>query len=214
MPYTTEGGGGVNAAARADWRVAGGSSGGSALAVATGVAAGALGSDTGGSTRIPAAWCGVPGLKPSYGRLSRHGLIPLVNRCWEHLATTVSYCDCSLDCPGLLAGSVADLAVLLDCTQGLDPLDSTSLPCSPVGDLSDRGVAGMRVGVPREFYAPGLSEEAAAAWSEAAGLLEAGGATVVPVSLPHTALAVPTYSVLNCCEVRPADRLWGRTRLR
>jgi aspartyl-tRNA(Asn)/glutamyl-tRNA(Gln) amidotransferase subunit A len=168
-----------------DWVVAGGSSGGSAVSVAAGIVAASLGSDTGGSVRIPAAWTGVVGLKPTYGRLSRHGLVPLVN---------------SLDCPGILARTVEDCATVLDCLEGLDPLDSTSLEL-PAEAAGGAGVAGLRVGVPQEFLCDGMSREVVEVWSEVADLLEQGGAEVTPVSLPHTELAIPCYSVLNPCEV-------------
>ena len=171
-----------------DWRVAGGSSGGSALAVASGVCQAGLGSDTGGSVRIPAAWTGLVSLKPSYGRLSRHGLIPLVN---------------SLDCPGLLTRTVADLGLLLRCVEGEDSLDSTSVPTEPASlePHTDQSVGCVRVGVPQEYFCHGMTEEITSAWSQVASLLDSAGAKVVPVSLPHTPLAVPCYSVLNPAEV-------------
>ena len=168
-----------------EWVVAGGSSGGSAVSVATGVVAASLGSDTGGSVRIPAAWCGVVSLKPTYGRLSRHGLVPLVN---------------SLDCPGILTRTVGDAATMLQCLEGEDSMDSTSLRCAPTQQL-EAGVQGLRVGVPQEFLCEGMSPEVVEVWSRVAELLEQGGAEVVPVSLPHTELAIPCYSVLNPCEV-------------
>ena len=148
----------------------------------------ALGSDTGGSVRIPAAWTGVASIKPSYGRLSRHGLIPLVN---------------SLDCPGLMARTVSDLGLVLDCVQGEDRLDSTSIPTErrDMGALSDQAVKHLRVGVPQEYLCKGMSEEIISVWSQVASLLDSAGAKVVPVSLPHTDLAIPCYSVLNPCEV-------------
>lgn len=148
----------------------------------------ALGSDTGGSVRIPAAWTGVASIKPSYGRLSRHGLIPLVN---------------SLDCPGLMARTVSDLGLVLDCVQGEDRLDSTSIPTErrDMGALTDQAVTQLRVGVPQEYLCEGMSEEIISVWSQVASLLDSAGAKVVPVSLPHTDLAIPCYSVLNPCEV-------------
>ena len=158
------------------------------LLLSSGLCHAALGSDTGGSVRIPAAWTGVASIKPSYGRLSRHGLIPLVN---------------SLDCPGLMARSVADLGLLLDCVQGEDRLDSTSLPTQsrPMAALTDQEVREVRVGVPQEYLCPGMEEEIVSVWSRVADLLDSAGAKVVPVSLPHTELAIPCYSVLNPCEV-------------
>jgi len=176
-----------------DWVVAGGSSGGSAVAVATGLSHIGLGSDTGGSVRIPGAWCGIVSLKPSYGRLSRHGLIPLVN---------------SLDCPGLMTRSVSDMAVAFDMLQGRDTKDSTSVNSDPldldtINTLSDKSddEIKLRVGIPQEFHCDGMTEEVISAWSEVASLLDDLGAKVVPVFLPHTHLAIPCYSVLNPCEV-------------
>ena len=171
-----------------DWLVAGGSSGGSAVSVAAGVSVAGLGSDTGGSVRIPAAWTGVVSIKPSYGRLSRHGLIPLVN---------------SLDCPGIMTRSVSDLSIMMNIVQGRDTMDSTSVVSAQI-DLSDddvRGIEGLRVGVPQEFHCEGMSDEVVDAWSDVADLLDNAGARLVPVSLPHTSLAIPCYSVLNPCEV-------------
>jgi len=171
-----------------EWVVAGGSSGGSAVAVACGSVHASLGSDTGGSVRIPAAWTGVCSIKPSYGRLSRHGLIPLVN---------------SLDCPGIMARSVRDMAIVLDCVQGRDVMDSTSVESDDIdmGLLEVSSVDGLRVGIPQEFLCEGMSDEIVEEWSKVARLLEEGGAKVEPVSLPHTQLAIPCYSVLNPCEV-------------
>merc|ERR1719369_210037 len=171
-----------------EWVVAGGSSGGSAVAVASGVAVASIGSDTGGSVRIPSAWTGVPSIKPSYGRVSRHGLIPLVN---------------SLDCPGLMARTVRDLGMVLNCVQGIDIMDSTSVESDPIDNslLEDFSVKGLKVGIPQEFRCEGMSDEVVESWSKVARLLEEGGAKVEPVSLPHTQLAIPCYSVLNPCEV-------------
>ena len=171
-----------------DWVVAGGSSGGSAVAVASGVAVASIGSDTGGSVRIPSAWTGVPSIKPSYGRVSRHGLIPLVN---------------SLDCPGVMARSVRDLAMVLNCVQGRDVMDSTSVESDAIDKslLEEFSVEGLKVGIPQEFRCEGMSDEVVGCWSEVARLLEEGGATIESVSLPHTSLAIPCYSVLNPCEV-------------
>jgi len=168
-----------------DWVIAGGSSGGSAVAVLSGAAFASLGSDTGGSVRIPAGWTGVVSLKPSYGGLSRHGLIPLVN---------------SLDVPGVFVKKVEDLAIYLKLLEGHDPLDSTSSN----GDFSlEAGFKpeGIRVGIPSEYHCSGMSGEVVEAWSRVADLLESAGAVVVPVSLPHTSLAIPCYSVINPTEV-------------
>ncbi|XP_046668193.1 glutamyl-tRNA(Gln) amidotransferase subunit A, mitochondrial [Homalodisca vitripennis] len=169
-------------------RIAGGSSGGSAVAVATGACFAALGSDTGGSTRNPAAYCGVVGLKPTYGRVSRHGLIPLVN---------------SMDVPGILARTVEDAAQVFNVISGHDPKDSTTVTDSfpPVMLGESVNLFGLTVGIPQEYHCPGLSPEVLQAWSDTADLLEEAGATVKQVSLPHTPLSIVCYSVLNQCEV-------------
>lgn len=172
----------------ADWHIAGGSSGGSAIAVASGACFGALGSDTGGSTRNPAAYCGVVGLKPTYGLVSRSGLIPLVN---------------SMDVPGILARTVDDAAVMLNAIAGFDPMDSTSLEetFDPVKLPDIAQVSNLRIGIPKEYFTDGLSEEVKDVWKTIARLLEEGGATISPVSMPHTDLSIVCYSVLNQCEV-------------
>ncbi|XP_071442412.1 glutamyl-tRNA(Gln) amidotransferase subunit A, mitochondrial [Hetaerina americana] len=175
-----------------DWFIAGGSSGGSAVAVASGVCFVALGSDTGGSTRSPAAYCGVVGLKPSYGLVSRYGLIPLVH---------------SMDVPGILARSVDDAACTLALLSGHDPNDPTTVDVlfeydqqefekEPTGNLS-----GVSIGIPKEYHCPGMSSEMLATWQEVADVLSKGGAAVEEVSLPHTQYSVACYSILNQCEV-------------
>lgn len=163
--------------------------GGSAVAVATGCAFGALGSDTGGSCRNPASRCGVVGIKPSYGALSRHGLIPLTN---------------SMDVPGILAKCVDDAAVLLGAAAGLDPHDPTSVPTSPdayAGLPAEPSLRGVRVGVPREYHCTGMSAEVVDVWRDVADRLDALGAVVSSVSLPHSRYSTECYSILNCCEV-------------
>uniref|UniRef100_A0A1I8IIA2 Glutamyl-tRNA(Gln) amidotransferase subunit A, mitochondrial n=1 Tax=Macrostomum lignano TaxID=282301 RepID=A0A1I8IIA2_9PLAT len=168
--------------------IAGGSSGGSAAAVASGLAVGALASDTGGSSRIPAAFCGIVGLKPTYGRVSRHGLVPLVN---------------ALDCVSIMANTVADACLLLNAMQGPDENDSTCCPerPEPVG-WSDKLAAGLKIGVPAEFSTPGMSASVLDTWSRAVTHLESDlGLTCLPVSLPHTPLSIKAYSVLCCAEV-------------
>ena len=166
------------------WAVAGGSSGGSAVAVAAGAAVVGLGSDTGGSVRIPAAWCGIPSLKPSYGLVSRHGLIPLVN---------------SLDVPGLMARTVQDLDTFFRVLCGRDIMDSTTIEfnCSD----EEVNLNKVKFGVPREYYCEGMTDEVLQSLSEVCDILEKSGSRIVSTSLPHTSLAVPCYSVLNPCEV-------------
>ncbi|KAJ8027364.1 Glutamyl-tRNA(Gln) amidotransferase subunit A, mitochondrial [Holothuria leucospilota] len=171
-----------------DWFISGGSSGGSAVAVATGMVMGSLGSDTGGSIRIPACFSGVVGLKPTYGLCSRLGLIPLVN---------------SLDVPGVLARTVDDTAVLLDAISGEDLMDSTSVPdpCDSYILPDEIEVKGLTVGIPKEYHSPGLQKDILHVWSRAADIFENAGAKVVPVSLPHTQYSIACYSVLCAAEV-------------
>jgi len=169
-------------------RVPGGSSGGSAAAVAAGLAPLALGSDTGGSVRQPAALCGVVGIKPSYGRVSRYGLVAYAS---------------SLDQIGTLAYTVQDAAALLSVIAGHDRRDSTSMPM-PVPDyacLSDEsGLRGVRVGVPREYMAEGLDAEVERVVRAAIEHLARLGADVVEVSLPHTRYALPAYYLIAPAE--------------
>lgn len=168
-------------------RVAGGSSGGSAVAVAARLAPVALGSDTGGSIRQPAAFCGVFGLKPTYGRISRSGLLAYAS---------------SLDQIGPLARTTRDLAALLRVMAGPDRADATAATIAPADYVAacERGVTGMRVGIPREYLHPGLDREIAQGVQRAAGVLEAGGARIEEVSLPLTEYAVPAYYVLATAE--------------
>ena len=168
-------------------RVPGGSSGGSAAAVAAGLCAASLGTDTGGSIRQPAAMCGVVGLKPTYGRVSRYGVIAYAS---------------SLDQVGPLARSVEDAALLLEVIAGHDPRDATSIaaPVPPyLATLAD-GVAGLRVGLPREYYADGLDPEIRAALARSADALRERGAELVDVSLPHTQHALPAYYLIAPAE--------------
>jgi aspartyl-tRNA(Asn)/glutamyl-tRNA(Gln) amidotransferase subunit A len=168
-------------------RVPGGSSGGSAVAVATGMAPLALGSETGGSIRQPAALTGVVGLKPTYGRVSRLGLVAFGS---------------SLDQVGPLAGSVADCALLLQAIAGPDPGDATSA-ADPVDDYGAglvRGVRGLRVGLPKEYFGAGLDPEVGDAVRQAAFALEQEGAAVEEVSLPHTRFAIPVYYLVATAE--------------
>lgn len=168
-------------------RVAGGSSGGSAAAVASGMALAALGSETGGSIRQPAAYCGCVGLKPSYGRVSRYGLMPLAS---------------SMDQVGVLTKNVEDAAILLGIMAGRDPCDS--MTCE--GGLPDYGAAmrsglkGLKIGVPEEYFCQGLDKEVAEAVREAIGKCAEAGAEIVEVSLPHTEYAVPAYCAIAAAE--------------
>jgi aspartyl-tRNA(Asn)/glutamyl-tRNA(Gln) amidotransferase subunit A len=168
-------------------RVPGGSSGGSAVAVAADLAAGALGTDTGGSVRQPAALCGVVGLKPTYGRVSRYGLVAFAS---------------SLDQVGPLTKDVRDAALLLGAMAGHDPLDSTSAD-QPVPDYQavlDRGVRGLTLGIPDEYFVAGLDPEVEGAVRAAVGVLERLGARTRRVSLPHTAAGVATYYIVAPAE--------------
>ncbi|GIV57434.1 MAG: glutamyl-tRNA(Gln) amidotransferase subunit A [Rhodothermaceae bacterium] len=167
--------------------VPGGSSGGSAAAVAAGMCHVALGSDTGGSIRQPAAFCGVMGLKPTYGRVSRYGLVAYAS---------------SFDCIGPFARDVDDLAAVLAVMAGQDPHDATSAPV-PVPDYRaalDGGVAGLRIGLPKEYFGEGLDEGIRTAIEKQVARLEAAGATVHDVSLPHTPYGIATYYILTTAE--------------
>ncbi len=169
-------------------RVPGGSSGGSAAAVAAGTVPLALGSDTGGSIRQPAAFCGVVGLKPTYGLVSRFGLIAFGS---------------SLDQIGPFAGTVKDSALLLEAIQGEDPLDSTSVKHAVREDyLSgiEEGVKGMRIGIPVEFFQAGLDSEIAAAIQESIERLKAMGAIVEEMSLPITVEGLSAYYIISSAE--------------
>lgn len=171
-----------------EFHIAGGSSGGSAVAVAVGASSFAIGSDTGGSVRNPAAWCGVVGFKPTYGSVSRHGLISLVNY---------------LDVPGVFSTCVDDAALVYNAIKGHDVLDSTTVyhPLDDVITGEEESVDQLVVGIPKEYHAPGLSDEIKTAWEWAADAFHKAGAKVVQVSLPHTQYSTPCYHVLNCCEV-------------
>jgi aspartyl-tRNA(Asn)/glutamyl-tRNA(Gln) amidotransferase subunit A len=168
-------------------RIAGGSSGGSAAAVADGTAIAALGSDTGGSIRQPASHCGVVGLKPTYGRVSRYGLVAFAS---------------SLDQIGPLTRSVDDAALILQAIAGHDPRDTTSLN-APVPDYSagiNDGVDGMKLGIPSEYFGEGIHPGVRDNVEKAIKALEAKGAKIVPISLPHTQYAVATYYVIAPAE--------------
>jgi len=172
---------------RALERVPGGSSGGSAAAVAAGFAVASLGTDTGGSIRQPAAFCGVVGVLPTYGRVSRYGLIAFAS---------------SLDRVGPFTRTVKDAATMLEVLAGKDAMDATSSDSAVgtyVADLG-KGVEGLRIGVPKEYFGEGLDEEIRAAIEKALDGLRAAGCVVKPVSLPHTKYAVPTYYVIATAE--------------
>ena len=171
-------------------RVTGGSSGGSAAAVAAGETVLAIGSDTGGSIRLPASFCGVVGLKPTYGRVSRYGLIAYAS---------------SLDQIGPLARNVRDTALLLHVIAGHDPRDSTSadLPVPDYAASLETGVEGLTVGIPGEFFAAGLDPEVREAVMRGVGLLENAGARIQEVSLPvagHPAYAIASYYIIATGE--------------
>lgn len=168
-------------------RVPGGSSGGSAAAVAAGMAVATLGTDTGGSIRQPASFCGVVGVLPTYGRVSRYGLIAFAS---------------SLDRIGPFAATVRDAAEILGVIAGHDPMDATSSRVA-VPDYTaqlDAGVAGLRLGVPAEYFADGLDPEVKRAVEATIDQLRAAGAEIKPISLPHTQYAVPTYYVIATAE--------------
>ncbi len=168
-------------------RVPGGSSGGSAAAVAAGLVPVASGTDTGGSIRQPAALTGITGIKPTYGRVSRFGLIAFAS---------------SLDQGGCFARSAADAALVLEAMSGYDPLDSTSVE-QPVPDYSatlDDSLDGLQIGLPAEYFADGLDAGTRAAVEEAVRMLERCGACIREISLPNTPLAVPTYYVIAPAE--------------
>jgi len=167
--------------------VPGGSSGGSAAAVAARIALGATGTDTGGSIRQPAAFSGITGLKPTYGRCSRWGVIAFAS---------------SLDQPGPMGRSVRDCALLLGGMAGHDPKDSTSVP-RPVPDYEaalSGDIRGLTVGIPKEYRVDGMSAEIERLWDQGIDWLKAAGANVREVSLPHTTYALPTYYIIAPAE--------------
>jgi len=168
-------------------RVPGGSSGGSAVAVAAGMATVALGSDTGGSIRQPAAFCGVVGLKPTYGRISRYGLVAFAS---------------SFDQIGLFATTVRDVARILGIIAGSDPLDSTcaNVPVPDYLQSLTGDVQGLRIGIPKEYYTEGLDREIRSAILQRIDVLKTRGATVKDISLPHSEYTIPTYYILATAE--------------
>ncbi|MBN1306205.1 MAG: Asp-tRNA(Asn)/Glu-tRNA(Gln) amidotransferase subunit GatA [Anaerolineales bacterium] len=167
-------------------RVPGGSSGGSAAAVAAELAPGALGTDTGGSIRQPSSFCGVTGLKPTYGRVSRYGLVAYGS---------------SLDCPGPLAHNAEDAALLFSSMAGKDPLDATSVDVpAPEIRLSNGNLKGMTVGAPKEYFIKGIQAEVEAKVRAAIDQLADLGAEIVEISLPHTEYALPVYYLIAPAE--------------
>src|SRR5499427_44984 len=187
--------------------VPGGSSGGSAAAVAAQLCLGATGTDTGGSIRQPAAFTGIVGIKPTYGRCSRWGIVAFAS---------------SLDQAGPFARTVRDTAILLGSIAGHDPKDTTSVD-RPVPDYEaavGRSVKGLRIGIPKEYRVAGMPAEIEALWHQGAEWLKAAGAELVEVSLPHTKYALPAYYIVNSAEassnlarydgVRYGERVPGR----
>ncbi len=188
--------------------VPGGSSGGSAAAVSAGLCMGATGSDTGGSIRQPASFCGVTGIKPTYGRCSRYGIVAFAS---------------SLDQAGPMARSVRDNALLLREIAGYDDKDA-SVADAPVPDyaaLLTGDIRGKKIGIPREYRPDGLNAEVAEVWDKCIALLKDAGAQIVDVSLPHTKDALPVYYIIACAEassnlsrydgVRFTERVAGAT---
>ncbi len=168
-------------------RVPGGSSGGSAAAVASGETVVALGSDTGGSIRQPAAFCGVVGMKPTYGRVSRYGLVAYAS---------------SLDQIGPLGRTVEDCALLLNVISGQDPYDSTSAPLPPKDytQALNKDITGLKIGLPKEYFVLGLDNEIKSLVMEAVDSLVNQGAEVIDISLPHTPYAISTYYLIATAE--------------
>lgn len=168
-------------------RVPGGSSGGSAAAVAARMTPAALGSDTGGSIRQPASFCGVTGIKPTYGRISRYGLVAYGS---------------SLDSVGAFARSAADAALLFNLMAGHDPLDATSseLPVPSISLDGKTDLSGLRIGVPREYFTAGMQTEVEAAVRAAVAQMEALGARAEEIALPHTEYALPVYYLIAPAE--------------
>lgn len=169
-------------------RVAGGSSGGSAAAVAADECLFALGTDTGGSIRQPAGYCNVTGIRPTYGRTSRFGTLSMAS---------------SLDTIGPMCKSIEDLAIVLEAMSGHDPQDGTTgtTPVPNYRSLLKTDAKGLRVGIPKEYFIDGMNQEVEGAVREAANVLKSLGATVTDISLPHTKYATPTYYILCPCEV-------------
>ncbi len=177
-PYTKDG----------KFLVAGGSSGGSGSAVASGIIMGSTGTDTGGSTRCPASYCGVVGLKPTYGRASRYGCIAYAS---------------SFDSPGIIAKNVKDTALLFENMSGYDEKDATSSPLA-VENFSKNittSVKGLKIGLVKECDVDGLSPEIKKVWNETAKKLEEQGAEIIEISLPHLSYSLPAYYIMAMAEL-------------
>jgi aspartyl-tRNA(Asn)/glutamyl-tRNA(Gln) amidotransferase subunit A len=166
-------------------RVPGGSSGGSAAAVAARIVPAALGTDTGGSVRQPASFCGVTGLKTTYGRVSRYGLVAYGS---------------SFDTVGVLARTAEDAALVLSAMAGRDPLDATSADAAKFDASVGGGMRGLRVGVPKEYFVGGIQPEVEEKTRQAIGQMKSLGAEIVEISLPHTEYALPVYYILAPAE--------------
>ncbi len=169
-------------------RVAGGSSGGPAAAIAANFCAGTIGTETGGSIRHPANFCGISGLKVSYGRVSRYGTIPMAS---------------SLDTVGPMAKTAEDCAMIMDVIAGNDLLDSTTLPD---GDLNfsrdlEKSISGMKIGTPKEYLSDAISADVMTVFESAKKILEELGAEFVEISLPHTKYAIPVYYIIAPAEI-------------
>jgi len=170
-----------------EFLIPGGSSGGSAAAVAVGLCMAATGTDTGGSIRQPAALCGLVGIKPTYGRVSRYGIVAYAS---------------SLDCPGVITKSVADAALLMNIIAGRDEKDSSSAPVE-VPDYTKslhRSIKGLKIGIPTEYKSDSLHPDLQKAWNTATDFLKKEGAEIIEISLPYTKYALPAYYL-----VAPAD---------
>jgi aspartyl-tRNA(Asn)/glutamyl-tRNA(Gln) amidotransferase subunit A len=170
-------------------RVPGGSSGGSASSVAGGQCFYSIGTDTGGSIRQPASFCGLVGLKPTYGRVSRYGLISMTS---------------STDCPSIMAKTAADAAIILSAIAGEDKKDATTSSAAVddyLAGLEGVQMKGLRIGMPEEYFIAGLNADIEKCVKDAIAKLEELGAEIVPISLPHTKYAVPTYYIITPSEV-------------
>lgn len=168
-------------------RIPGGSSGGSASATAAGLCVASIGTDTGGSIRQPASLCGVVGMKPTYGRVSRYGLVAFAS---------------SLDQIGPMTRNVADCAVLMNVIAGYDPMDSTSIqhPCPDYTESLGKDIKGLRIGIPKEYFIEGIEPDVNKNISESLSLFEKNGASIVDITLPHTEYAVATYYIICTAE--------------